>query len=693
MLKFRVVELKFLRNISEEARSGKLDNIIGRENEIRHAMQILCRRLKNNPVLIGKPGVGKTAIVEGLAQRINSGDVPSTLAKSTIYALDMGFLLAGAKFMGEFEERLKGVITDIEKDPNAILFIDELHTIVGAGKTQGAMDAANMLKPALARGQMRSVGATTIDEYKEHIEKDPALARRFQPIFVNEPTSEEALAILRGLRESYELHHGVRILDEALVMAIHLSERYITERFLPDKALDIVDEACSNMRIVIDTEPENLHRKKRLLMMKKMEVQTIEKGGDSRFLATLKDEVSQLESDINELNEHWQSEKQVLVQLRNLKQRLRDLKQEQYNLQLAGRFDKAAEITHVQIPEVEKQIDEYSQIGARDFVGEDEVAEVISRNTGIPVSKMMKEEADRLMGMENELRRRVIGQQKAIEAVAKAIRRSRSGLFRNEKPVGVFMCVGPTGVGKTELSKALAEFLFDNETAMIRIDMSEYAEEHTISRLIGSPPGYIGHDKGGLLTDSVRMRPYQVILLDEIEKAHPRIWNLFLQIFDDGRATDAKGHLVNFKETIFMMTSNIGSNKIRDYRRFDRRDEDAIRKTVQETFPPEFINRLDDIILFHPLGEDELRRILDLNLDKINRDLRSRDITITLTDRLKEYLIRHGYVPEMGARPLKRLLTNMVQDPVATFVMSQPQTTGLALTVDENDGEGTVRMG
>lgn len=685
---------KFLRNISEEARSGKLDNIIGRENEIRHAMQILCRRLKNNPVLIGKPGVGKTAIVEGLAQRINIGDIPGMLSNCSIYSLDMGFLLAGAKFMGEFEERLKSVIETLEKDPNSILFIDELHTIVGAGKSQGAMDAANMLKPALARGNLRCIGATTIDEYKEHIEKDPALARRFQPIFVNEPTGEEALAILRGLRESYELHHGVRILDEALVVAIQLSQRYMTERFLPDKALDIIDEACSNMRIVIDTEPENLHRKKRLLMMKQMEIKTIERGGsESRFLNNLKAECETLNQEIDELNGQWQKEKQVLLKLRNLKQKLRDLKQEQYNMQLAGNFDKAAEITHVKIPQLEKEIEEQTnismEIAARDFVDEDEVASVVSRSTGIPVSKMMREEKERLMTMEDEISKRVIGQRHAIGLVCQAIRRSRSGIFKNEKPIGVFMCVGPTGVGKTELSKAIAEFLFDNENAMIRIDMSEFSEEHSIARLIGAPPGYVGYDKGGILTDAVRMRPYQVILLDEVEKANPRIWNLFLQIFDDGRATDGQGHIVNFKETIFMLTSNIGTNKIKDYKRFDQRDSDAIYKAVQETFPPEFINRLDEIIVFHPLNKESIAKILDSNIARMNRDLDSHDISVDLTTQLRNYIIENGYVPEMGARPMKRLMTKLVHDPLSTYMIENPGSHG-KITLDLRDGHGFI---
>ena len=611
-------ESKFLRNITAEAREGKLDNIIGREVEILHSMQILGRRLKNNPVLIGKPGVGKTAIVEALAQRINARDVPTTLMNCTIYSLDIGFLIAGAKYMGEFEERLKGVITQIENDPHSILFVDELHNIVGAGRTQGAMDAANLLKPALARGRLRCIGATTIDEYKEHVEKDPALARRFQPIFVNEPTTAEALAILRGLRESYELHHAVRILDEALVVAVQLSERYITERFLPDKALDIIDEACSNLRISIDTEPEDLHRKKRLLIMRQMEVSTIEKGGtDSKFLSNLKEQIETLREEISNLDENWRKEKEVLTKLRNLKQKLRDLRQEQERAQNVD-FDyiKAAEIMNRKIPEIEAKIKEQeaesADIITRDFVDEDKVAQIISRSTGIPASKMLQEERERLITMAQQLQKRVIGQDHAIELVSKAIRRSRSGLFSNSRPIGVFMCVGPTGVGKTELSKALAEFIFDDERALLRLDMSEFSEEHSIARLIGAPPGYVGYEKGGVLMDAVRMRPYQVILLDEIEKANPRIWNLFLQIFDDGRATDAKGHIVNFKETIFVLTSNVGTEKIRDYRKFDYRDEENIQKRVRETFPPEFINRLDEIIVFRPLSNKDMNHLQTL---------------------------------------------------------------------------------
>jgi ATP-dependent Clp protease ATP-binding subunit ClpB len=664
-------ESKFLRNITAEAREGKLDNIIGREVEILHSMQILGRRLKNNPVLIGKPGVGKTAIVEALAQRINARDVPTTLMNCTIYSLDIGFLIAGAKYMGEFEERLKGVITQIENDPHSILFVDELHNIVGAGRTQGAMDAANLLKPALARGRLRCIGATTIDEYKEHVEKDPALARRFQPIFVNEPTTAEALAILRGLRESYELHHAVRILDEALVVAVQLSERYITERFLPDKALDIIDEACSNLRISIDTEPEDLHRKKRLLIMRQMEVSTIEKGGtDSKFLSNLKEQIETLREEISNLDENWRKEKEVLTKLRNLKQKLRDLRQEQERAQNVD-FDyiKAAEIMNRKIPEIEAKIKEQeaesADIITRDFVDEDKVAQIISRSTGIPASKMLQEERERLITMAQQLQKRVIGQDHAIELVSKAIRRSRSGLFSNSRPIGVFMCVGPTGVGKTELSKALAEFIFDDERALLRLDMSEFSEEHSIARLIGAPPGYVGYEKGGVLMDAVRMRPYQVILLDEIEKANPRIWNLFLQIFDDGRATDAKGHIVNFKETIFVLTSNVGTEKIRDYRKFDYRDEENIQKRVRETFPPEFINRLDEIIVFRPLSNKDMNHILDMGLRKMNAELAKRDINVALSPHLREYITEHGYVPELGARPLNRLLTKLVYDPLA----------------------------
>lgn len=686
-----MAENKFLRNITEEARQGKLDNIIGRESEILHAMQVLGRRLKNNPVLIGKPGVGKSAIVEALAQRIIARDVPAMLSNCVIYSLDIGFLIAGAKYMGEFEERLKSVIVKIESDPQSILFIDELHNIVGAGRTQGAMDAANILKPALARGKLRCIGATTIDEYKEHIEKDPALARRFQPIFVNEPTIPEALAILRGLRESYELHHAVRILDEALVVAVQLSDRYITERFLPDKALDMIDEACSNLRIAIDTEPEDLHRKKRLVIMKQMEVSTIEKGGtDSRFLTNLKDEIDMLQSEIKSLDEQWRKEKEVLTKLRNLKQRLRDLRQEQERAQNVD-FDyvKAAEIMNRKIPEVEKQIAlnevEAHDLVSRDFVDEDKIAQIVSRSTGIPASKMLQEERERLLTMDEEIRRKVVGQDHAVELVSKAIRRSRSGLFRNNKPIGVFMCVGPTGVGKTELSKAIAEFIFDDEKSLIRLDMSEFSEEHSIARLIGAPPGYVGYEKGGILMDAVRMRPYQVILLDEIEKANPRIWNLFLQIFDDGRATDSKGHVVNFKETIFVLTSNVGTEKIKDYRRFDRRDEEAIEKRVRETFPPEFINRLDEIIVFRPLSNNDMSHILDINLHKMNMELAEKNIYVELSERVRRYIIENGYVPELGARPMKRLLIKLVYDPLAENLIRENIQGQLLLDIDHNN--------
>ena len=687
---------KFLRNITEEVREGKIDNIIGREVEILHAMQILGRRLKNNPVLIGKPGVGKTAIVEALAQRIVARDVPTMLSNCSIYSLDIGFLIAGAKYMGEFEERLKGVITRIENDPNSILFIDELHNIVGAGRTQGAMDASNILKPALARGKLRCVGATTIDEYKEHIEKDPALARRFQPIFVHEPNISEALAILRGLRESYELHHAVRILDEALVVAVQLSDRYITERFLPDKALDIIDEACSNLRISIDTEPEDLHRKKRLLIMKQMEVSTIEKGGtDSKFLTNLKSDIQNLQSEITDLDAQWRKEKEILTRLRNLKQKLRDLRQEQDRKQYVEfDFNRAAEIVNRDIPQIEKQIEEQESQGllARDFVDEEKVAHIVSRSTGIPATKMLQEERERLLHMDEEIQKRVVGQNHAVELVAKAIRRSRSGLFRNNKPIGVFMCVGPTGVGKTELSKAIAEFIFDDEKAMIRLDMSEFSEEHSIARLIGAPPGYVGYEKGGALMDSVRMRPYQVILLDEIEKANPRIWNLFLQIFDDGRATDSKGHIVNFKETIFVLTSNVGTEKIKDYRRFERRDEEAIEKRVREVFPPEFINRLDEIIVFRPLSTESISEILEITLNKINRELATKDIHVTISENMRSYIVSHGYVPELGARPMKRLLAKLVYDPLAEKMIKDSLSGHVTLDMDRNENV-TVKTG
>ena len=690
------VEVKnFLRNISEDSRNGRTEQIIGRQNEINDTVKILCRKQKNNPILIGQPGVGKTAIVEALAQRINEKMVPTMLSGMEIYSLDMGSLMAGAKYMGEFEERLKSVIDFAEKNPNVVLFIDEIHLIVGAGKTQGAMDAANILKPPLARGILKCIGATTVEEYKQYIEKDLALARRFQPIFINEPTEKETLSILRGIREKYELHHGLRISDMALVAALKLSKRYITDRFLPDKAIDVLDEACSNMSIEMDTEPEELRAKKHALWITKMEIRAVEKtenGNRSPFLEKLYPEEENLQKEITYLEKKWKEEQKIIIELRKLKQKLKDLKQEQYNSQLMGNFDRAAEISYVDIPNLEKLIHEESKkaesMSVRDFLSENDVAKVISRVCGVPVAKMLEDEKQRLLKMEEEIHKRIIGQEKAISSICKCIRRSR--VFESNKPIGVFMCVGPTGVGKTELSKAFAEFLFSNENAMIRIDMSEFSEEHSIARLIGAPPGYVGYEKGGVLTEAVRMKPYQVILLDEIEKANPRIWNLFLQIFDDGRCTDGQGHLVNFKETIFMMTSNIGSDKIKDYEWFNDFEIEEIKKSVNSVFPPEFINRIDEVIVFSPLNKVEIRKIFDINLNKVNTELADREISLEVSSHLRDLIMKEGYAPALGARPMKRAMIRHIYDPVANFLIEHDKYKGSLLLDLGKDNEVIV---
>ena len=672
---------RYTRDFTEAAAAGKLDPVIGRDEEIRRTIQVLSRRTKNNPVLIGEPGVGKTAIVEGLAHRIVKGDVPESLKDKKVLSLDLGALVAGAKYRGEFEERLKAVLSEIESaQGQIILFIDEMHTLVGAGKADGAMDASNLLKPALARGELHCVGATTLDEYRKHVEKDAALARRFQPVFVPEPTVEDTISILRGLKEKYELHHGVRISDAALVAAATLSNRYITDRFLPDKAIDLMDEAASRLRMQIDSKPEALDEVDRRLMQLKIEREALKKETDKASkdrLERLEKELVNLEEEATALTSRWQSEKDKLSVAQKLKEQLDTARIELEQAQRRGDLAKAGELAYGVIPDLEKKLkqveeeEDRSGTMAAEVVMPDMIAGVVSRWTGIPVDKMLEGEREKLLKMEEQIIKRVIGQNEAVTAVSTAVRRSRAGLQDPNRPIGSFMFLGPTGVGKTELARALAEFLFDDEHAIIRIDMSEYMEKHSVARLIGAPPGYVGYEEGGALTEAVRRRPYQVILFDEIEKAHPDVFNVLLQVLDDGRLTDGQGRTVDFRNTLIIMTSNLGSEYL--VNQAEGEDSDAVRgevmNVVRSHFRPEFLNRVDEILLFHRLKRNEMTRIVDIQLERLKKLLADRKIAIQLDDKAREWLGDKGYDPAYGARPLKRVIQKYVQDPLAEMIL------------------------
>lgn len=696
--KYQVLE-KFTIDLTDLARRGKLDPVIGRDEEIRRVIQILSRRTKNNPVLVGEPGVGKTAIVEGLAQRVINGDVPDSLKERRILQLDMGQLIAGSKFRGEFEERLKVVINEvIQAEGRIILFIDELHTVVGAGAAEGAVDAANMLKPPLARGQLRAIGATTLGEYRKHIEKDPALERRFQPVPVHEPNVEETIAILRGLKERYEIHHGVRIKDSALVAAAVLSHRYIADRFLPDKAIDLVDEAAAQLRMQIDSLPLPLDEVTRRIMQLEIERQAVKKETDSASLERLnkiEEELARLREEKDRLDAKWQAEKNRIQKIRELKSRLEEYRHLVQQAERRGDLEKAAEISYGRIPEtrqlLQKAQDDLREIQKNDpllteEVDEENIARIVSKWTGIPVSRLLESEKEKLLNMEERMQRRVVGQDDALSKVANAIRRARVGLQDPHRPIGSFLFLGATGVGKTETARALAEFLFDDERAMIRLDMSEYMEKHSVARLIGAPPGYVGYEEGGQLTEAVRRRPYAVILFDEVEKAHPDVFNILLQILEDGRLTDGKGRLVDFTNTVIIMTSNLGSQWLMDMS--NEREEEVhnrIQEALKQFFRPEFLNRIDETILFHTLHREHILKIVDLQLAKINEYLSSRHIEVMLTERAKQALADLGYDPAFGARPLRRAIQRYVQDELARELLSGKVSEGDRVSVDYDE--------
>jgi ATP-dependent Clp protease ATP-binding subunit ClpB len=696
---FQALE-KYAMDLTERARKGKLDPVIGRDDEIRRTIQVLSRRTKNNPVLIGEPGVGKTAIVEGLAQRIVSGDVPETLKNKKLVGLDLGSMLAGAKYRGEFEDRLKAVLKEIENaNGQIILFIDELHTLVGAGASEGAIDASNMLKPTLARGMLRCVGATTLNEYQKYIEKDKALERRFQQIYVGEPNVEDTIAILRGLKERYEVHHGVRIKDGAIVAAATLSNRYITDRFLPDKAIDLIDEAASKLRIEIDSLPQEIDELEREILQLEIERQALSRETDEKSKSRLGDierRIADLKEKSGAMKAKWQSEKDEIEKMRGAKEQLEEAKLHLEQARQAGDLNKAAELQYGTIPELEKLLnDEQNRLSElqtdgvflKEEVDEEDVAEVVAKWTGVPVSKMLEGEMQKLVTMEEKLRSRVIGQDEALEAVANAVRRARAGLQDPNRPVGSFIFLGPTGVGKTETAKALAEFLFDDERAMVRLDMSEYMEKHAVARMIGAPPGYVGYDEGGQLTEAVRRRPYSVVLFDEIEKAHPDVFNVLLQILDEGRLTDSKGRVVDFKNTVLIMTSNLGSREILNVGTDEKQAREAVTQILREYFKPEFLNRIDDIVIFSQLSKKEIEKIIDVQLKRLDSMLSERGVKIRLEDSAKVLLSNEGYDPTFGARPLKRAIQTLIQNPLAVKLLKGEIVSGQTIRVAADGNE------
>ena len=694
---------KYARDLTEAARAGKLDPVIGRDEEIRRTVQILARRTKNNPVLIGDPGVGKTAIAEGLALRIANGDVPDSLKDRKLMALDMGALIAGAKYRGEFEERLKAVLDEVKgAEGEIILFIDEMHTLIGAGASEGSMDAGNLLKPALARGELHCIGATTLDEYQKYVEKDAALQRRFQPVFIDEPTVEDTISILRGLKEKYELHHGVRITDSAIVASAMLSNRYITNRFLPDKAIDLMDEAASRIRMEVESKPEAIESLDRRIIQLKIEEQALGKESDQASkdrLEALREELANLEQQSSELTTRWQNERDKIAAESRIKEQLDAARNELEQAQRSGDLARAGELSYGEIPRLEQELADAQGASEnallREEVTEDDIAAVVSKWTGVPVDKMLEGEREKLLKMEEVIGERVIGQAQAVEAVSKAVRRARAGLQDPNRPLGSFLFLGPTGVGKTELTKALAQFLFDDDSAMVRIDMSEYMEKHAVARLIGAPPGYVGYDEGGALTEAVRRRPYQVVLFDEVEKAHPDVFNVLLQVLDDGRLTDGQGRVVDFSNTLIILTSNLGSQFLAGLE--EGQDVESVEPQVMEVvrahFRPEFLNRLDEIILFHRLGQEHMGPIVEIQVDRVQKLLKDRKIALDLTDAAKRWLGRVGYDPVYGARPLKRAVQRYLQDPLAEKLLAGEIPDGATVRIDEGDGELNIAVG